>query len=285
MVKIKSSHDQIINTIDWYEKNHIKYEYEAQNDTISLESKMGSYTTANYEYSIEELNFIKGVKHAIKSNGIYELYSHRYQTEASKKRIKYYLHGKKIKPGTVFTNCFNIDLNSAYWETAYKYDLLSEKTYQEGFEYRKQVRLTAIGSLAKKSRRYKFDGYRQKKLPVKRSKETEMLWSLICDHVGKLLCSVAKECGNDFLFFWVDGIYVRPGAEKKVTQLFKKAGYNSAIALCEKIETTDRHIWITCTEKPKTKIVDGKEILIDTRPFPFRKEEIQKELAGYMTDL
>ncbi len=282
---IRSSHDQIIATIDWYEKHHIPYEYDLQNETIELRSKLGSYTTASFEYTVDELNFIKKVKHAIVSNGVYELYRNKYQTEASRKRIKYYLHGKQLKPATVLTDCMNIDLNSAYWETAYKYNLLSEEIYRGGFEHRKQIRLTAIGSLSKKRRRYKYDGRRQKKLPVKRSELTEMLWSLICDHVGKLLCSVARECGNDFLFFWVDGIYVRAGAEKKVQALFKKAGYKSDIALCEKIEATDRHIWITCKAKPKTKIVDDKEILIDTWQFPFRKEKVQREMAGYMIDI
>lgn len=282
---IRSSHDQIINTINWYEKHGIPYEYDLQNETISVKSKMGSYTTASHDYAVNELNFIKAVKYAIISNGIYELYRHKYQTEASQKRIKYYQHSKTLKPGRLMTDCLNVDLNSAYWETAYKYNLLSDEIYQQGFNHRKQVRLTAIGSLAKKTRRYKFDGRRQKKLPVKRSELTEMLWSLICDHVGKLLCSVARECGNDFLFFWVDGIYVRAGAEKKVQALFKEAGYKSDTALCEKIQATDRHIWITCKAKPKKKIVDDKEILIDTWPFPFRKEDIQREMAGYMIDL
>lgn len=272
---IKSTHQQVIDTIEWYIKRKVPFEYELQNETITIRSKIGSYTTTTFEYTTDELNFIKAVKRNIIDNGIYELYKHLYRSKASQNRIKYYLHSPKLKPGAVFTNCFNVDLDSAYWETAYKYNLLSDKIYQEGLTVRKQVRLTAIGSLAKKTRRYSFDGTRQIKLEPKRSEQTEMLWSLICDHVGKLLCSVAKECGKDFLFFWVDGIYVLPGAEKKAKQLFKKAGYNSDIALCEKIEVTDRVILVTCKDKTKTKIMNGQEIQRDTWPFPLRKEEIQ----------
>lgn len=282
---MKASHDQIINTIDWYIKRRIPFDYELQNETITIRSKFGSYTTANFEYTIDELNFIKKVKHSIISNGLYEMYKGRYQSERSIKGIKYYMHSRKLRPDDVFTNIMNVDLDSAYWETAYKYNLLSEEIYREGLKVRKQVRLTAIGSLAKKTRRYKFDGKKQKKLDPKRSEFTEMLWSLICDHIGKLITSVVKECEKDFVFFWVDGIYVRPGAEKKVQRLFKKAGYNSDIALCETVQITHRHIWVTCIEKKKIKIIDGKEMEIDTWPFPFRKEEIQREMAGYNIDL
>lgn len=274
-----------MDTIDWYVKKRIPFKYYVQNETLEIHSKAGSYNTFNRDYSIAEINFIKKVKQSVIKNNLQQPYINRYKSERSLNRIRYFQYHPKLKIGAEMRDYVNVDLNSAYWDTANKYGLLLPDIYEEGLTVRKAVRLAAIGALAKKRYAYEFDGKKQTFLGVERTKQTEMLWPLICDHVGKLLCSVMKDSKDHGVFFWVDGIYVKPGVEKKAQQSFKKAGYKCKIVPCENIWTTDRNIWVKCTAKTRIQVVNGQEKEVDTFPFPFRNKEVQKQFEGYSTNL
>lgn len=314
---LPATHKQVLKTIHWYIKRKIPFTYEVQNETINVISKFGSYSTRSKEYTINEINFIKEVKRHIIKNGLQNPYRDRFTTPESRKNIKYFFYNKTLKPGQELNDLLNIDLTAAYWQTAKKFGLFdgAPHLYEQGLSWekaikrlhgskelreerllemirtgksnaiRKQVRLTAIGSLAKKKRIYKFDGKKQVELPTKRSEKTEFLWDVICEHVGNLLCQVAKSCGKDFVFFWVDGIYIKPQSRNKVEQLFKKAGYSWKIEPITWIKTTDRNIILKCPGKLRQKIINGETVYSDEFSFPFRYGKIGDQLAGYNTDL
>ncbi len=54
-----ATHEQVRKTIDWYIKNKVPFTYEMQNETLTIKSSAGSYTTKTREYTIDEINFIK----------------------------------------------------------------------------------------------------------------------------------------------------------------------------------------------------------------------------------
>lgn len=265
---IQASHESIRKTIGWYIKNKVPFKYEIQNETLSIQSKVGSYTTRSSSYSIDEINFIKEVKRYVIKNDLAAPYRKR-----GHPKVVYFSYSNKIKPGQKITDVVNIDLNGAYWETAYKLNLISDFLYEKGLEVRKQVRLATIGSLAKKKRVYEFDGVKQKKVEIKRSEETEILWDVICNQVGNLLLNTSKACKNDFIFFWVDGIYVKKSALKTVEKMFKSAGYNYKINKIEYISITEKNIFVKVPESEKEK------------PFPYRSSKIAKEFKGYNSDI
>lgn len=306
---IPSTHQQVRDTINLYLKNRVSFRFIVQNDTISVESKSGSYTTRNADYTIPEINFIKAVKQHIKKNNLAEPFRDQYAGGKKSKHIMYFRYHPKLKPGMKFTDVVNIDITAAYWETAWQFGLLREDLYKHGKTYekavkqglkektiwqqsregkiiRKQVRLAAIGSLAKKQRIYEYNGEtkKQKLVEVRRSDATEFLWDAICDHVGTVLMDIAKACGDDFIFFWVDGIYVKKGSEKKVCSMFKKYGYDYKINKISAIEVDARNIHVKL-DPPEIKIVNGKQVVKESKPFPFRNNKIAGEFQGYNTDL
>lgn len=306
---IQSTHKQVRDTINMYLRNKVSFTYTLQNETISVQSEMGSYSTRNSDYTIPEINFIKAVKQHVKKNGLAEPFRHKYQGGKRSKQIMYFKYNSKLKPGASFSDCVNIDISAAYWETAYRFGLLTKQLYDQGMTYekailagmkekkiyeksrtgeiiRKQVRLAAIGSLAKKQRVYQYDGKTKKQtlIEVKRSDETEFVWDAICDHVGSVLSDIAKKCGSDFIFFWVDGIYVKKSSEKLVCDLFKKHGYKYKINKIKGIEVDQRNIHVKLIQ-PEIKKVDGKEKIKESKPFPFRNQNVSKEFQGYNTDL
>lgn len=262
-----------------YLKHKIPFEFEVQNDTMSIKSGMGSYTTRYKNYTIEEINFIKAVKHYIIKNELQLKYAGRKNNP-----VMYFKYNKTLKPGQVFDKCVNIDLTSAYWETANMLGLLSKELYLQGKQVRKQVRLAAIGSLAKKKRVYVFDGVKQKLKYIQRNENTEFLWDIICDHVANVLLATAEAVGHKFIFFWVDGIYVQKGAEGLVEKFFSHAGFGYKTNGLQKIEILNKNIYVYPKE-PIVEIKDGKETTRHHKPFPFRNKKISKTFKGANRDL
>lgn len=273
-----ATHQQVRKAVATYIKHKKPFTYIIQNQTITVDCKYGSYTTRNTDYTIDDINFIKEVKQTIVKNGLH----HQYIGERTKK-VMYFKYSSQIRPGDDFRDCINIDLSAAYWETAYMLGLLSKDTYKRGFKVSKQVRLAAIGSLAKKKRVYEFDGRKQRLLDITRS-ETEFLWDVICDRVGDLLCRVADKCGDDFIFFWVDGIYVKKRSAKKVERLFNNAGYGFKSNPIKAVSVTKRNIFVHLIN-PEKKTKNGETIIKDVKSFPFRNKKISRQFKGYNRNL
>lgn len=263
-----------------YKKRHIPYTVEIQNETFTVRSKRGHYTTRDSTYSIEEINFIKDVKNYIIKN---QLYLEHRQTNV--KKVMYFKYNRKLKPGNVYHNVINIDLTSAYWETAKMLGLLSDELYLRGQSIRKQVRLAAIGSLAKKRRVYKYDGKKVSLVEQKRNELTEFLWDVICDRVGSLLLATAKGVGGKFIFFWVDGIYVEKGAEGLVKKYFNSAGYECKITKLKSIEVADKNIFVHLIDPEIHNLPKGR-VEKFSKPFPFRNsKKKENKFKGYNRDL
>lgn len=265
----------------------------AQNETISVNSKWGSYTSMSFQYKMRDLHFIKKVKQYIIKHKLYEPYS-----DFKKEKVAYFDYGKSIKPKDHFDKVVNIDITAAYWETAYQKGLLSKEIYDQGmsFDYAllegkareqiladiksgldittvlKKVRLAAIGSLAKKVKVYSFDGKKQTLVDTIRQEHTEILWDVITVHVGKVLQEAARACGKDFIFFWVDGIYIKKSSSNAVKAVFKKHGYKFKVNPIKSIDVTEKNIYVNLPKPELHRIVDGKEIMKDKKPFPFRQK-------------
>lgn len=278
-------------------RNKTPFRIEVQNTTIQLFSDTGDIKTKSDEYSIEELNFIKAVKHHIIKNELYLPYQGKRVP-----KVTYFQYGKKVKQGNHYENVANIDITGAYWQTAYMLGLLPEHLYQKGLEpavyedhtymkngkeitkrkvvsgTRKQVRLAAIGSLAKKKKVYTYDGVNERQVEVIRSEKTEVLWDVICNKVGQCLVDVARACGDDFIFFWVDGVYVNKRATKKVIALFKKWGYESKVNQLKSIDVTEKNIFVNLAT-PEVYFKNGVEMTKIRKPFPMRRRGKKKKGA------
>lgn len=282
---------QVLNTMRTYIRNNAVYTFSKQNETLILQSPWGDISTRHKHYRIQDLNFISRVRREIIKDETYLPWAGKVLPKPV------YNKYADLKMGEVFNDVVNIDISSAYWETAWKLGLLREETYLAGNEpaqyeertgkkgtYKvvvggmtKQVRLAAIGSLAKKVLTYTYDGINQPVKEIKHQEHTEILWDAICCHVGDLLVKVAKACGPDFIFFWVDGIYIKRSSAKVVEKMFKQAGYQYKINPLKKIEVHyDKAADIASlriyTPEPEKIMVDGVETLKYYKKFAYRRQ-------------
>lgn len=174
-------------------------------------------------FSPKDLSFIKSVKTHVNKNNI----SLDFIDEDYKNSGIDYIKVSKFKSGDVLENLHCIDIDSAYWKTALNLGIISESIYKRGLDAGKVVRLAGLGSLAKKKDVWVYDGKDFNKLKTVRC-EYENLWFAICKKVSDVMSEVVKEIGDDFVFYWVDGIYVKrnEGVMSKIIERFQEKGYS-----------------------------------------------------------
>lgn len=254
--------------IRFHQEQHIPYTMKFTNSTAYLESNQGYYMTNATDFPLSELIYIQMFKKHIMETKKYEKVK-----RVSKNKIRYYGYNDKIRAGSSFKECYEIDLKSAYWEIAYKMGLIEESLYRKAVDINpetgkvymgKITRLAAVGSLAKSEEIIYFNGKKETGSKVITSRRTRHIWNNICHRVGQSMIKVAKRAGNDFVFFWVDAIFVKSNkAKRTVESLLKKDGFNFTSKAIKGIKFDSRKIWVA----------DGKE----ERPFPYaRKKSIVK---------
>lgn len=109
-------------------------------------------------------------------------------------------------------HAINIDLRSAYATVLYNDGYISEDTFRYIQSIPKMDRLAAIGMLA--SKKYCFE-YRDGDLVdyYKIQSELESFFFYCAQRVGDVMRDLKKIAGEDYLFTWVDGIYLRTNDE------------------------------------------------------------------------
>ena len=256
--------------------------------TTLITDGFGTFENKESAFPANELHFIKSVKDYVVKNKTYQKVRNYFRKDGSEKRIKYFYYNKTVKPGDIFEGCYEVDIKNCYWDTAYfHYNLFSKEIYEKGLTVSKKSRLAAIGAFAKIQLVVEFDGKNQKKLPNIRSKKTEFLWHTICHKIGKTIYKSSKLATDDFLFFWVDGVFLKSKSQVKTLQKFlKKNGYQSSVSYCEWIKFENNGLTVKSIEKGKWVIEkeripfigkDGKKyvrikehkVWKDERPFPY----------------
>ncbi len=241
---------------------------------LHAEQGWGSWMNKESSFRASELSFIKNVKAYIKKHETWRAVRNNFTDKEGniiqKKlgKIKYFYYSKKLKAGDYFENIIEIDLKNAYWDTAFKMGLFDERIYQKGLTVTKKSRLAAVGSFAKVVKVFEFDGKIETVKPPIKEDEIEFLWHTISYRVGRLMAKAMRLIGNDFLFFWVDAIFIKPGKEKQIIKLFKEAGFNCSTIKCEWMQVNDKKIIVKSTAKAKWvyKIKEEK-VIIDGKPF------------------
>ena len=120
--------------------------------------------------------------------------------------------------------------------------IISKEIYNEGLKKDKITRLASLGSLAKRKEVYTYDGSIYRHVETIRSYETENLWFAICKRVSDIMQSLMNNLGDDFVFYWVDGIYFKRSEEniKKVTDFLSECSYECKFEDVSKVEFLHR---------------------------------------------
>ena len=226
------------------------------NNSFTLESKWfgNCSSSANKKIAPIELGFIKRVKNYIIKNMVYDNFMETlyYPIDIM------YVEVKKYPPETEFKRIVEIDIDEAYWKTAQNLKVISPELYEEGSKefgkISKLGRLVSLGSLAKKEMIYSYQGSRLIRSEVKRSTLTENIWYSICKRVSDVMFEARNIAGENFVLYWVDGIYIEYNEKKiqEITKMFKSYGYDVKVKDNYKAFYTENKVVVEDLNNPDT---------------------------------
>lgn len=265
---IRRNKDKMRKILEAHVDQGIPFKMKITNQRTEIKSKLGQYMNKESEFPMKELNFIKSVKQYIIKHELYNEIPDYFKTEHAKLDIKYYHYNNRYSAGHIVNKCVEVDMKSAYWEMLFKLLPLPKEMYEKGNEAKKKSRLAAVGGLAKVEEVIEFDGKKYIEHPPKRSELTEHIWNAICFEVGKIMMEVAKKCGKDFIFFWVDAMFVDVKAVNKVKEIFSSHGFKFSEDACKYVKFSDHNLIV----KGKGKWVekDGGLYYSTEREFPYK---------------
>jgi hypothetical protein len=230
MKNTQAHHKQLLEKQKFLIDMDAEYTIKVVNGNYELISKMFTHKTfKKSEYTIDELRFIKSVRSYVKKNEIY-LKPHFQDNQVFSDDV-HYVRVARVPRFQKFENVCEVDIDQAYWETAYQLGIIDDELYVRGSKgnISKKARLTALGSLAKKKYNYHFKGDKLLDSIIEKEPLLENLWFTICKRVSDVMHKVISELNGDFIFYWVDGIYFKntPENVSKAMSIFIENGYNS----------------------------------------------------------
>lgn len=175
-----------------------------------------------------------------------------------KRKINYFDLGKFYLKNNDFEleNVFCIDIKAAYPTGFKNRGFISEQTYQEMISANKEIRLKSCGSIATEKVIFEFKNGISEKASLHRAEKENYFFSVVND-IGNLMSKIKLALGNDFLFFWVDGIFFKNDFNIcLVTDFLTLHGFEYKIELIQKMRVTknENHLIIQVLKDGKEKI-------------------------------
>ena len=163
-------------------------------------------------FTYKELNLFQEIKKEVKSNIEQKKLI---IPEYTSKDIGYYLFSNKVhqvqKSGMEeFTDIDEYDISKAYYMAAYNLGYISEEFFFKCIGLPKTTRLRLIGSIATFKTIFIYRKGKLAEVPEpKQDKELRKAWFHICKYVDVAMRELRRLLGDDFLFYWVDGLYCK----------------------------------------------------------------------------
>lgn len=141
-----------------------------------------------------------------------------------------YYHSKPMIPPDI-GSCYLIDIDSAYLSVLKNFDIITDKTYNYiNFKCPKKERLVAVGMLAQRKFVYQIEFGNVISEPEIIEAPTRYLFNLCIQEVDNAMQKIAKELSDSYLFYWVDGIYLKTKeAGLRAMEILKECGFKSKI--------------------------------------------------------
>lgn len=126
----------------------------------------------------------------------------------------------------VMNGIVEYDVNKAYYQCAYNLGYMSEELYNECIKLPKKIRLRFIGTIATFKRKYHKKGFKIIDYEEIVDKDLRDVWFHICKNVDMCLSEFKQLVGDRFLFYYVDGIYLKNGDySEELNYLYSKYSF------------------------------------------------------------
>lgn len=185
-----------------------------------------------------ELNLIKAVKSHVEKN-----------VPLPFPYIKpIYIDLKPMKEGQEYTDIFELDLSAAFWQSARELKIISEEIYQKGLHEKisKKARLLSLGNLAKTILESEFNGKEFSPVQIISNKLTEGCFFGCAQRTSEIMLICKMILGADYLFFWCDAIFFKPGINnvQKLAEYLQEINYPFKVQKISFMKHTENKVYV-----------------------------------------
>jgi hypothetical protein len=158
-----------------------------------------------------------------------------------KSKIKYFdlnrnLYEREIK------KCYCVDIKSAYLSALKIHGVISQEIYDYINDLPKLDRLRCLGMLATCKIEFSFIDGNLTGYQMKRNDQLAKYFFLACYEVGEIMQQIKNIIGENFLFYWVDGVFVTGKRNaNKVQKILENAGYQHTTEIVESVKIQQRN--------------------------------------------
>ena len=212
---------QTLKIIDDYDKNNQTSKTDLLIKKLKKEKKnfqtiSTGYSTkiivenSNIDYFLAEtfsgekfFYYVNKLKKEIKESGIFV-------DEIPQDEIKYFDIYQKINEidfSMSEKSVYCIDINSAYLSVLFKEGFISQDLFIELSQVEKEIRLKIVGSLATQKTIIKYIEGKPVSIESKTDENMRNIFFYLCYEIGRTMNHIKQYCRQNYLFFWVDGIY------------------------------------------------------------------------------
>lgn len=169
-----------------------------------------------------------------------------------------------------FENCYEIDLNSAYWESARRLGIINTEVYERGLTLSKKVRLMALGNLAKRPINMYYDGqkYYSERAPIP---PMAKYFFACADYTDNIIAEIFNRNIEFCIFYWVDALFVKGEIKDEICAHLDEIKFPYKIKPIDSIIFTSDYIqtdfFCTKTNLQKQKIYNVEKKAVDTHFF------------------
>lgn len=231
------------------------------NNSTSIKVGKKTHFFSNSEkIDTKYLNFIKSVKSEVCDNA--ERLNIKHYTPT------YFKFNLNTNKKHTIRNAVEVDINGAYWQTAFNFGLITEQTYLQGLEMPKNIRLMAFGSAATLKDVFIFDGENYTDSFNEFNQYGRNAFFYVANYVSTVMIDILEMIPGVFSLFWVDAIFVHSMYQDIVVRRLENEGYKCKIKKIPIIVITPGN-----DEKP-----DRVEMIVEknnTFPF-FERKNFQK---------
>lgn len=110
-----------------------------------------------------------------------------------------------------------IDLNSAYLESAYYQKIISQPIYEKLKSVNKKTRLRALGAIATKKHIFTYENGNLVNKEYKTDQKLNKVWNMICKGCDEMIYSLIELYKKQYLFYWFDNLFVNSIKQYKDT--------------------------------------------------------------------
>ena len=191
---------------------------------ITIPSRGEVYFKGNSDYTFAEMRNQKALKKAVHENIIEK---GLVVPIFSPKDIKYHQYSNyvlnELQEGVKLFDFIEFDITKAYYKVAFNLGYINYDMYLQFINLPKNVRLRFLGSIATKKRRYFYsEGQMTSDPEVLEDTLLRQVWFHICKVTDDCLSEFMNLAGDNFLLYYVDGIYLKKANYTKLVNKISK---------------------------------------------------------------